>query len=411
MSDVPQMGLPLGGAEIALVTYSTKPRGGVVHTLSLAEALLREGVRVHVVTLGQPGTGFFRPTAVPFTVVPAPPRGETLEERVFASVDALETGLRAFGDRFALVHTQDCISARAAARVRDTAGGPPVVRTVHHMDDFTTEALIHCQQQAVLEPDAVLVVSEQWRRILAQGFPVRPRVVHNGVDIERFAPVAEEMRATLRSRVGAAGRFLLLAVGGVEPRKGSVHLFDALGLLHQRMEQPPVLAVIGGHSFQDYAQYRADALARLERLGLELGKDVVLLGTVDDDEMPAWYRSADALAFPSVKEGWGLAVLEAMSADLPVVTSDLEVFHEYLVDGRDVLMTPVGDAAALADALERVVREPQLRADLSDAGEAVAARFSWRSSAAEHVDVYRDVLAHRDAAAPAEATAAGASLR
>jgi len=263
----------------------------------------------------------------------------------------------------------------------------------------------------VLEPDAVLVVSEQWRRILAQGFPVRPRVVHNGVDIERFAPVAEEMRATLRSRVGAAGRFLLLAVGGVEPRKGSVHLFDALGLLHQRMEQPPVLAVIGGHSFQDYAQYRADALARLERLGLELGKDVVLLGTVDDDEMPAWYRSADALAFPSVKEGWGLAVLEAMSADLPVVTSDLEVFHEYLVDGRDVLMTPVGDAAALADALERVVREPQLRADLSDAGEAVAARFSWRSSAAEHVDVYRDVLAHRDAAAPAEATAAGASLR
>jgi glycosyltransferase-like protein len=394
--DTSRPDLPLDDVEIALVTYSTKPRGGVVHTLSLAEALLRAGVRVHVVTLGQPGTGFFRPTAVPFTVVPAPPRGETLEERVFASVDALEGGLRAFGDRFALVHTQDCISARAAVRVRDTAGGPPVVRTVHHMDDFTTEALIHCQQQAVLEPDTVLVVSEQWRRILAEDFPVNPQVVHNGVDVERFAAVPEAKRAELRRRVGATDRFLLLAVGGVEPRKGSVHLFDALGLLHERMEQPPVLAVIGGHSFQDYAQYRADALARLDRLGLEVGRDVVLLGTVDDDEMAAWYRSADALAFPSVKEGWGLAVLEAMSADLPVVTSDLEVFHEYLVDGRDVLMTRVGDAPALAAALERVVREPQLRADLSRAGRAVAGRFSWRSSAAEHLDVYRSVLSGTD---------------
>jgi glycosyltransferase-like protein len=392
MSRIDHPGLPLDGAEIALVTYSTQPRGGVVHTLSLAEALLREGVRVHVVTLGQPGAGFFRPTAVPFTVVPAPPRGESLEERVFASVDALETGLRAFGDRFALVHTQDCISARAAARVRDTAGGPPVVRTVHHMDDFTTEALIHCQQQAVIEPDTVLVVSEQWRRTLSEDFPVNPQVVHNGVDVERFAPVADARRDELRSRVGATDRFLLLAVGGVEPRKGSVHLFDALGLLHERMDDPPVLAVIGGHSFQDYAQYRADALSRLDRLGLEIGRDVVLLGTVDDDEMAAWYRSADALAFPSVKEGWGLAVLEAMSADLPVVTSDLEVFHEYLVDGRDVLMTPVGDAAALAGALERVVREPALRTALVEAGRSVAGRFSWRSSALEHLDVYRAVL-------------------
>ena len=104
MRDTSRPDLPLDDAEIALVTYSTKPRGGVVHTLSLAEALLRAGVRVHVVTLGQPGTGFFRPTAVPFTVVPAPPRGETLEERVFASVDALEGGLHA--------HTLEALASR-----------------------------------------------------------------------------------------------------------------------------------------------------------------------------------------------------------------------------------------------------------------------------------------------------------
>ena len=137
--------------EIALVTYSTKPRGGVVHTLALAEALTAAGVDVHIVALGDVGSGFFRDTPVPYTVVPAPPPAETLEQRVFNSVDALEQGLRSFGRRFALVHTQDCISARAAARVRDAGIGPRVVRTVHHIDDFTTAALVDCQRQAVLE--------------------------------------------------------------------------------------------------------------------------------------------------------------------------------------------------------------------------------------------------------------------
>ena len=63
---------PMSTAEIGLVTYSTAPRGGVVHTLYLAEALMDAGVPVHIVTLGEPGSGFFRPTRVPYTVVPAP---------------------------------------------------------------------------------------------------------------------------------------------------------------------------------------------------------------------------------------------------------------------------------------------------------------------------------------------------
>jgi glycosyltransferase-like protein len=379
--------------EIALVTYSTKPRGGVVHTLALAEALTAAGVPIHIVTLAEPGSGFFRHTDVPYTVVPAPPRADTLEQRVFDSVDALEAGLRSFGDRFALVHTQDCISARAAARVRDAGIGPLVVRTVHHIDDFTTQALIDCQRQAVLEPDALLVVSEVWRRELRTEFGVDAQVVHNGVDAARFGPIAPRLRDELRARVGAAERFLFLAVGGVEPRKGSVHLFEALARLHEQMVPTPVLAVIGGHSFQDYQRYQDDALARLGRLGLTLGRDVVLLGTVPDSEMAAWYRAADALAFPSVKEGFGLAVLEAMSADLPVVTSDLPVFREYLVPDRDALMAPVGDIPALTDALHAVATDAPLRNRLAAAGRTVAARYSWPRCAEEHRAVYSGLLA------------------
>jgi glycosyltransferase-like protein len=382
----------MSAAEIALVTYSTKPRGGVVHTLALAEALTAAGVAVHIVTLGEPGSGFFRDTAVPYTVVPSPPPADTLEQRVFDAVDALEQALRSFGGRFALVHTQDCISARAAARVRDAGIGPRVVRTVHHIDDFTTTALIDCQRQAVLEPDAVLVVSEVWRDLLRTDLGVDAQVVHNGVDMARFSPIAPAWRTDLRARVGAADRFLFLAVGGVEPRKGSVYLFQAFARLRERMNPAPVLVVIGGDSFQDYRRYRIDALGRLAPLGLTLGRDVVLLGTVPDTEMAAWYRSADALAFPSVKEGFGLAVLEAMSADIPVVTSDLPVFREYLVAGRDALMAPVGDIPALANALYAVATDAKLRNQLVECGRRVAGRFSWAACAEEHRAVYSALL-------------------
>jgi len=152
-----------------------------------------------------------------------------------------------------------------------------------------------------------------------------------------------------------------------------------------------VLAVVGGHSFQDYREYRERVLASLPGLGLRLDDDVVLLGTVPDAELPGWYAAADVLAFPSTKEGWGLAVLEAMSAGLPVVASDLPVFREYLRPGQDALMVPVDDAAALAAALGAVLDDTVLAGRLRAAGEEVCARFTWDRCAAEHRRIYADL--------------------
>src|SRR5206468_294312 len=166
----------------------------------------------------------------------------------------------------------------------------------------------------------------------------------------------------------AAGRPLILAVGGIEPRKGSDTLMAAVAEL-RRSARRPVLPVVGGHSFQDYREYRERALASLPGLGLRLDDDVVLLGTVPDAELPGWYAAADVLAFPSTKEGWGLAVLEAMSAGLPVVASDLPVFREYLRPGQDALMVPVDDAAALAAALGAVLDDDALAGRLRAAGD------------------------------------------
>jgi glycosyltransferase involved in cell wall biosynthesis len=155
----------------------------------------------------------------------------------------------------------------------------------------------------------------------------------------------------------------------------------------------PVLAVVGGHSFQDYRAYTDRVLAMLPELGLSLGRDVVQLGTVPDAELPAWYAAADVLAFPSTKEGWGLAVLEAMSAGLPVVTSDLPVFLEYLRPGRDALVVPVDDPGALSRALAAVLDSPGLAAELRAAGLALSRTFTWARSAREHRAVYCELAA------------------
>ena len=381
---------------VALVTYSTKPRGGVVHTLSLAEALSARGTSVPVIALGD---RFFRDVRAPCHLVPAPPRADTLEQRVADSVDALERGLAALTDDFDILHTQDCISARAAVRLRDAGAPITVVRTVHHVDDFTTQALIDCQRQSIIEPDRLLVPSDDWRRRLHDEFGVRAEVVYNGVDATRFGPIEPHRRDALRREAGLADRFVFLSVGGIEPRKGTVYLFEALAALvadHSIQPQPAVV-IIGGHSFQDYQEYQDKALAMLDELGLELGRDVIQLGTVTDQDLHDWYRSADALAFPSVKEGWGLAVLEAMSADLPVVASDIAVFREYLTDGTNAVLTGVGDPRSLAAGLRAVITDAGLRQRLIAGGRLVVPRFTWDRAARQHERIYESITASRSA--------------
>jgi glycosyltransferase-like protein len=382
-------GLP----RIALVTYSTRPRGGPVHTLELAEALDALGCPVHVFAIGDPGAGFFRPLEVPHTIFPGPAPGGTLEDRVFASVDSLAGGLAAaVPGRFDIVHVQDCIASTAAMGLRAQHPCLPLVRTVHHLDDFTTSALVNCQHRSVLEPDHLLVVSEFWRRALRESYGVEATVVTNGVNAERFARGREAaaQRAALRERVGADGRFLFLTVGGIEPRKGSLQLMEALGALKQSFDAPPMLGVVGGHSFQDHAAYRDAALARAADVGLT-ERDVVVLGTVPDAEMPGWYQAADAFVFPSVKEGFGLVVLEAMAAGLPVVASDIPVFRAFLGGGL-ALFARAGNSASLAAAMRRVMTDPAERARLAAAGPGVAARFSWEATARQHLAFYDRVL-------------------
>jgi glycosyltransferase-like protein len=348
--------------KVALLTYSTKPRGGVVHTLALAEALAACGADVTVWTLGRGGdTGFFRAVSglVRVVVVPFPEcPSESVGERVLRSIACLRSAFTP--DEYDIVHAQDCISANAVSRC---------VRTVHHLEQFTTPELAECHERALTRPYAHVCVSAAVAAELAGGWGIRATAIPNGVDFQRFAAAGVSVWPE------RFGRYVL-AVGGIEPRKGSLDLLEAYALL--RPAAPDVrLVIAGGETLFDYRAYRAEWESRARALGVS----PVVLGPVDHDELPSLMAAAAAFGFPSVKEGFGLAAMEALAAGVPVVTRDLPVFREVFGGAVRYSGDPPGFAAELLDALTA----PGL---LRLAGQSLAASYTWEAAARAHLRFY-----------------------
>jgi glycosyltransferase-like protein len=380
---------------IAMLTYSLRPRGGVVHALEISEALAARGHEVELIALGPPGEGFFREPNVPSRIV----RYETIrdapfDERIMAMLAAYRDGLAhplAEG-RFDLIHSQDCLSANAALELRDAGVVPHVIRTVHHVDDFTSPSLVECQDRSILRPDALLCVSEPWIDRLAGQFGVRAELVANGVDTHRYRPARDAAeRRRYRDAFGLGDRFAVLAIGGIEPRKGSLTLLEGFARLRELApELDPLLIVAGGATLFDYRHEVDRFNARLGELGLE--DCVRVLGSLPDRDIESLYRAADVFAFPSTKEGFGLAALEALASGLPVVASELDEFAAYLSDGENAVLFPVGDGDALGAALARLGRGPGLRGDLRAGGLRIAGEFTWERAAIAHERVYDQLL-------------------
>jgi len=359
--------------KVALLTYSTKPRGGVVHTLALAEALVELGVDVSVWTLGRGGDdGFFREVdpRVEVEVVALPHlEGETVGDRILRSISTLGA---AFAERtrtggaYDVVHAQDCISANAV---------PDCVRTVHHLDQFTTPELVACHERAIVRPYAHVCVSAAVAAEVEAGWGLHPVVIPNGVEAERFAAAAADPVASAPWRA-RFGRYVL-AVGGIEPRKGTLDLLEAFALARTTLPDLE-LVVAGGETLFDYRDYRAGFDARAVALGVETH----VLGPVDHDVLPGLVAGAAVLGFVSTQEGFGLAAMEALAAGVPVVTRPLpvlrEVFGEHVRYGQD----PTSIATAL---LEAVAEGPL------PGGEALARRHTWESAAERHLDLYRSL--------------------
>jgi glycosyltransferase-like protein len=373
-----------------MLTYSVRPRGGVVHALELSRALAERGHDPHLVALAPPGVELFRPSAVPVHLIRHRAEEPGIDGRVLGMLAAYRDGLaRLVAERgFDVVHAQDCLSANAALELRAAGAIDRVVRTVHHVDEFRSPVLVECQKRSIHGPDLVLCVSPPWVARLWQEFGVEAGLVTNGVDPRRFGPPRDPAeRARLRASAGLVGRLVVLAVGGIEPRKGSLTLVEAFARLSASCPaRRPLLVVAGGATLFDYR----DEAERFDARAAELGVagDVRTLGPVGDAELLRLYRAADVFAFPSTAEGFGLAALEALAAGLPVVATDLAAFGGFLRHERSALLVPVGDARALAAALERVAGDPDLADRLRAEGLRLARAHGWDRAARAHERIY-----------------------
>ena len=374
---------------IALLTHSTHPRGGVSHCLALAEALTTLGHEAVVHAPDPARRGFYREArcgtvAVPACRVESRSTADMVEQRIGEYGD----WFRAPGHRaFDVYHAHDGIGGNALADLTAEGLIPGFTRTVHHLDHFADPRVEARQIRAVAAADTVLCVSDLWAETLKRDYGITARRVRNGVDTTAFSPRPDASDPRVRIRWGLGQGPIFLAVGGFEPRKNSLRLIEAFAAVRTRHPEAQ-LVVVGGASILDHADYARRCAAAVHGFGLDIGtpRGVVVTGPVPQDEMPALYRIADTLAFPSLVEGFGLAVLEGMASGTPVVVSRIAPFTEYLADA-DALWAAPTDIDDIAAALEASL-DPGRRRRVVERGHRVAARFDWASSARAHLDIY-----------------------
>jgi glycosyltransferase involved in cell wall biosynthesis len=207
------------------------------------------------------------------------------------------------------------------------------------------------------------------------------QVIHPAAD-PVFRPLSGEThRAELGRRTGIEGRFVL-TVGSLEPRKNTIGLIEALTSLPRELRDRLTLAVVGPEGWLNREIHE-----RLRSASRELR--IRHLGYVDDAVLAALYSFTEVFVYPSFSEGFGLPVLEAMACGAPVVTSNSSAMPE--VAGDAALLIDPRDVSEIAGAVERVVSDDSLRVELSRLGVERAAGFSWRRSAEQTLEVYRQV--------------------
>jgi glycosyltransferase involved in cell wall biosynthesis len=231
--------------------------------------------------------------------------------------------------------------------------------------------------------DAVIAVSENTKRDAVRFYDLdeaKFHVVYEGVN-ERFRPAPAEEVARVRRTLGLP-EHVILSLGMIEPRKNLTALLEAYRHLLDRGSQ--LRLVIAGQKGWLYRGF----FKRLHELDLE--GQVVFPGFVPEADLPALYSAADLFVFPSLYEGFGLPVLEAMACGTAVVSSNAASLSE--VAGDAALMVDPHSVGDLAQAIGTLSEDENLRQDLKSKGPRQAAKFSWNKTARETLDVYQSVL-------------------
>ena len=220
--------------------------------------------------------------------------------------------------------------------------------------------------------DGRIAVSGAAMHFINRYFPGDYRIIPNGVDLERFtsAQPYEELRD---------GTLNLLFVGRFEERKGLIHLLKAYHRLRKRKVDARLLVIGDGPKRREYRRF----------VGLRGIRDVEWLGRVSDDEKVRYFASADIFCAPNTgQESFGIVLLEAMAAGVPIVASDIHGFKRVVERNVQGLLVEPKNHRALAAALYALARDPDLRHQMGDAGREKAPDYSWDRVTERIVDFY-----------------------
>jgi glycogen(starch) synthase len=259
----------------------------------------------------------------------------------------------------------------------------PIIAHHHHLDDGRLNSLI--EGRVMKRVERIVVGSEFAKRQASEALGVpaeKLSVAYYGVE-KRFAP-GPKPEALVR-KLGLDGQIVALFVGALEARKNLGFLLDVWAEVVR--ERPDVQLIVAGSG---------PHLARLQRQARRFGleRHVLFTGHLPETEKIDYYRAADLLVFPSLMEGFGLVVVEAMSCGLPAIISNRGSLPELLCDGEGGFVCDPSARGAFVRSVLRLASEPDLRRKLGSANrERVDRMFRWDLCAAATARVYDEVLA------------------
>jgi glycosyltransferase-like protein len=366
--------------KLAMLTYSTRPRGGVVHALKLAERLKTLGADVTLYSLARSDDsaslgGYFRDVSIPFEIFPYEwsPELVTRLERMIA---AYSSNLPRDSD---IYHAQDCVGGTSLARMKaEGLISAPIFRTIHHIDDFAEPNLFEFEKKAVATADHRFVVSKYWKDALAREYGYSSIITYNGMDVSDFS------KSDAREPTGP----IVLFVGGLEPRKGLEHLIQAMEQVVRVMPEARLISVAKtGFRGTDEERWYRDLAARLG-----IADNVEFHESVSQETLLGFYSDCSLVVLPSKTEGWGLSLMEGMACGKPVVATKVGGIPELVRDGVDGILVEAGDEDALARSIIRLLGDPSLRKRMGDAGMERVAQFSWDETAKVALNAYTKAL-------------------
>ena len=268
-----------------------------------------------------------------------------------------------------------------------------VVTTIHDIsyehlpETFTRRSRFQMKltiRHTAKRAEHIICPSEYSRRDIIDTYKIDPRRV-SMIPLAAptmYKPVTDSgLIARVRQKYGLRGDYIL-GVGSIQPRKNLVRLMEAYGLLSKRMTDLPPLVLAGKKAWMSDETVGADAFRKVM-------DKIVFTGYVPDEDLPSLYSGAVCFVYPSFFEGFGLPLLEAMQCGTPVIAGDLTSIPEVVGDAG-ILVDPYS-VEQIAAALEAVLSDSQLRADLRRKGLERASQFSWKRTARQTLDIFERI--------------------